>query len=43
MSMEQILSALRSFDGVLELAPQPGSEHPEISCCVERRRSTSDD
>ena len=29
--MERILSAIRSFDGVLELAPQPGSEHPEIS------------
>jgi hypothetical protein len=29
--MERILSEIRSFDGVLELAPQPGSEHPEIS------------
>lgn len=29
--MEQILSEIRGFDGVLELAPQPGSEHPEIS------------
>lgn len=31
MTMEQILSEIRSYVGVLELAPQPGSEHPEIS------------
>lgn len=31
MSMDQILSEIRGFDGVLELAPQPGSKHPEIS------------
>ena len=29
--MQKILSELRSHDGVLELAPQPGSEHPELS------------
>jgi len=29
--MDEILAALRSFDGVLELAPVAGSEHPEIS------------
>lgn len=31
MSIEQILSEVRTFDGLLELAPLPGSEHPEIS------------
>ncbi|GAB3615747.1 hypothetical protein GCM10027416_03040 [Okibacterium endophyticum] len=31
MSMEQILSEVRAYDGLLELAPAPGSEHPEIS------------
>ena len=31
MSMQQILAGLRTLDGVLELAPTPGSEHPEIS------------
>ncbi|WP_431279177.1 DUF6194 family protein [Leifsonia poae] len=31
MIAEQILTEIRSYDGVLELAPQPGSEHPEIS------------
>ena len=31
MTMEQILSEVRAFDGLLELAPLPGSEHPEIS------------
>ena len=31
MSMERILSEIRSFEGVLELAPQPGGEHPRIS------------
>lgn len=31
MSMQQILAGLRTLDGVLELAPAPGSEHPEIS------------
>lgn len=31
MTLEQILSEVRSYIGVLELAPQAGSEHPEIS------------
>lgn len=31
MTMEMILRTLRGFEGVLELAPTPGSEHPEIS------------
>lgn len=31
MSMEQILEAVRGFDGVLELAPTAGSEYPEIA------------
>lgn len=31
VSMNQILLAIRTFDGVLELAPLPGSEHPEVS------------
>lgn len=31
MAMEQILSEIRTYDGVLELAPEPGGEHPEIS------------
>ena len=31
MNMSQILSAVRKFDGILELAPQPGSDHPEVS------------
>ncbi|WP_423059361.1 DUF6194 family protein [Brevibacterium linens] len=31
MSMEQILSEVRTYDGLLELAPTHGSEHPEIS------------
>lgn len=29
--MDRILSEARGLDGVLELAPAPGSEHPEIS------------
>lgn len=29
--MERVLEELRSLDGILELAPQPGSEHPAIS------------
>nr|WP_240757538.1 DUF6194 family protein [Nakamurella flava] len=29
--MERILAEVRGFDGVLELAPQPGSEYPPIS------------
>lgn len=29
--MEQILSELRSYEGVSELHPSPGSEHPDIS------------
>nr|WP_218010361.1 DUF6194 family protein [Actinomadura chibensis] len=29
--MEQILAAVRAFDGVLELAPSEGSEFPEIA------------
>lgn len=31
MMMQQILTAVRAFDGVLELAPSEGSEHPELS------------
>lgn len=31
MTMERILAEVRGFDGVLELAPQSGSEFPEIS------------
>lgn len=31
MTMEQILDTLRGFDGVLELAPGPGSDSPEIA------------
>ena len=31
MSMEQILSAVKDFDGVLILAPQPNSEFPEVA------------
>jgi hypothetical protein len=31
MSMDQILETVRSFDGVLELAPGQGSEFPEIA------------
>ncbi|MUL82614.1 MULTISPECIES: DUF6194 family protein [unclassified Mycolicibacterium] len=31
MSLEQILEAVREFDGVLELAPTAGSEFPEIA------------
>lgn len=31
MSMEHILEAVRSFDGVLELAPVEGGEFPEIA------------
>ena|SRR5699024_5228100 len=31
MSMEQILSEIRTHDGLLELVPLPGSKHPEIS------------
>ncbi|WP_166971919.1 DUF6194 family protein [Brevibacterium atlanticum] len=31
MSMEQILSEVRTYDGLLELAPTRGSQHPEIS------------
>jgi hypothetical protein len=31
MILEQILAEIRSYAGVLELAPQAGSEHPEIS------------
>jgi hypothetical protein len=31
MSMDQVLGAARSFEGVLELAPSAGSGHPEIS------------
>ncbi len=29
--MQRILAEISGFDGVLELAPQPGSEHPDIS------------
>lgn len=31
MSMQQILSEVRTYEGVLELAPSPGSEYPELS------------
>ncbi|BDZ44585.1 DUF6194 family protein [Naasia aerilata] len=31
MSWERILETIRSFDGVLELAPSAGSEYPEIA------------
>ena len=31
MSMETILSEVRTHEGFLEFAPQPNSEHPEIS------------
>lgn len=31
MTMDEVLAELRSLPGVLELAPQAGSEHPEIS------------
>lgn len=31
MTLEQILAEVRTYDGVLELAPSPGSDHPEIS------------
>ncbi len=31
MTMERILSEVRSHAGVLELAPRAGSEHPELS------------
>ncbi|SFM74002.1 DUF6194 family protein [Pimelobacter simplex] len=31
MSMDQILQTLRSLDGVLELAPGPGSAFPELA------------
>lgn len=29
--MERILAEIRRYDGLLELAPRPGSEHPEVS------------
>ena len=31
MSIKHNLSQIRTYDGLLELAPTPGSEHPEIS------------
>lgn len=31
MTMEQVLDEIRSFDGVLELAPSEGSEFPQIA------------
>lgn len=31
MSMDRLLDVIRTFDGLLELAPRAGSEHPEIS------------
>ncbi|RMI34885.1 DUF6194 family protein [Nocardia stercoris] len=31
MSMDRILAEIRSFDGVAELAPTPGSEFPELA------------
>ena len=31
MTLDQLLAEIRSYVGILELAPRPGSEHPEIS------------
>ncbi len=31
MSMDKILSGIRTFDGLLELAPQPGDGSPEMA------------
>lgn len=31
MTMQEILAELRTYDGLLELAPQPGSRHPELA------------
>lgn len=31
MTLQQILSEVRTIDGVLEVAPQPGSDYPEIA------------
>ncbi|MEN2737394.1 DUF6194 family protein [Microbacterium sp. X-17] len=31
MTMERVLAEVRGFDGVLESAPQPAGEFPEIS------------
>lgn len=31
MTLQQILSEVRTFDGITELAPQPGSDYPEIA------------
>lgn len=31
MSMDEILETIRGFDGVLELAPEPGGPFPEIA------------
>jgi hypothetical protein len=30
MTMQRILSEVRTFDGLLELAPEPGGEYPEL-------------
>ena len=31
MTMQRILSEVRTFDGLLELAPEPGSAYPELA------------
>jgi hypothetical protein len=31
MTMQRVLDEVRTYEGVLELAPQAGSEHPQIS------------
>ena len=31
MTLQQILAEVRTFDGILELAPQAGSDYPEIA------------
>lgn len=31
MSLQQILAEVRTFDGILEVAPQAGSDYPEIA------------
>lgn len=31
MDRQQIIEAVRSFDGALAMTPQPGSEFPELS------------
>lgn len=31
MTMQRILSEVRTFDGLLEIAPEPGGEYPELT------------